>query len=135
MHTTRRFLKACLLLLDLLRRCHSLLNSLIGFFLSLVVQLSRVTALESAFHFRTRQKFLSESYRVLKPGGVLAMADIVLRPSEAPSKLVVNLILVTPKGVTSFHGWSTLCLLMSDLPSGLFPWKTFLTILLSMCTI
>lgn len=32
-------------------------------------------AIESAFHFNTRQNFFTESYRVLKPGGVLCLAD------------------------------------------------------------
>jgi cyclopropane fatty-acyl-phospholipid synthase-like methyltransferase len=37
----------------------------------------RVVALESAFHFYPRSDFLSEAYRVLRPGGVLAAVDLV----------------------------------------------------------
>jgi ubiquinone/menaquinone biosynthesis C-methylase UbiE len=39
-----------------------------------------VTALECAFHFDTRERFFAEAYRVLEPGGRLAVADILHMP-------------------------------------------------------
>jgi cyclopropane fatty-acyl-phospholipid synthase-like methyltransferase len=40
----------------------------------------KVVSIEAAFHFDSRREFFAEARRVLRPGGILSMADIVAAP-------------------------------------------------------
>lgn len=45
-----------------------------------------VISVEAAYHFETRQDFLKQAYRILKPGGTLALADILFDASHEHTK-------------------------------------------------
>jgi cyclopropane fatty-acyl-phospholipid synthase-like methyltransferase len=58
--------------------------------------IDRIISIEAAFHFETREVFLNEVIRVLKPGGILSMADlIVCKPKNLLQKLFVKSIMKT----------------------------------------
>ena len=76
----------------------------------------RVLSIEAAFHFPSRRRFLREAARVLKPGGRLALSDIVPAPglAELEGPLAFALECVIDAGLGpwpsfwSFRGWRAL---------------------------
>jgi cyclopropane fatty-acyl-phospholipid synthase-like methyltransferase len=60
-------------------RCASALETELG-----DASVDRVLALESAFHFPSREAFFAEARRVLRPGGRIALADICAVAAPSP---------------------------------------------------
>lgn len=48
----------------------------------------KVLALESAFHFNTRQDFFAGAFKLLKPGGRIALADLLPMPGKERLSLI-----------------------------------------------
>ena len=61
-----------------------------------------VLSVECVFHFASKQRYLAEVKRVLKPGGRLVVSDFVARPWALP--LVVALFGLFRKGVRGTYG-------------------------------
>ncbi len=52
-------------------------------------QIDNMICVEAAWYFNTREQFLKEAWRVLKPGGHLVLADIICETTEYFGNLVI----------------------------------------------
>ena len=68
----------------------------------------KVISVEAAFHFNTREKFLKESYRVLKTKGILCIVDCLPRiiDNEALNKLAFKHIGIPDENLIGIETYS-----------------------------
>jgi cyclopropane fatty-acyl-phospholipid synthase-like methyltransferase len=58
--------------------------------------IDKMISIEAAFHFDCREVFLKEAMRVLKPGGILSLADLIIcKPRNLMQKVFVKSIMKT----------------------------------------
>lgn len=66
----------------------------------------RVLALECAFHFPARPAFFAEAHRVLRPGGVLGLADVLVSPGFVRTLRAADRV-VPRRTRNAMHGLAT----------------------------
>lgn len=65
----------------------------------------RMVSVEAAFHFSSRQAFLREALRVLRPGGTLVLSDILFRTRDWAAGWLVPDV----NAVADLRGYAAIC--------------------------
>jgi MPBQ/MSBQ methyltransferase len=63
----------------------------------------RIICVEAAFYFDTREQFLQEAWRVLKPGGKLILADLIFDTTKYFGDLIVPENIVKDKDIQAYQ--------------------------------
>jgi SAM-dependent methyltransferase len=88
-----------------------------------------ITAVDCAYHFKTRRKFLQHAFDHLSPGGTIALADMCISPQTSALNHIFRYIMpIPPENLITpleyhdmFQSLGYDCIVVEDISNDVFP--------------